>query len=100
MKLPNGFGTVYRLQGNRRRPYVVKKTIQHKQKALGYFETFADAMAYLVEYNRDPALLSPSKTHSRKSMHCGKLSISHGSAVKPHASATESLIGIAPASIK
>lgn len=62
MKLPNGFGTVYRLQGNRRRPYVVKKTIQHKQKALGYFETFADAMAYLVEYNRDPALLSPSKT--------------------------------------
>ena len=62
MKLPNGFGTVYRLQGNRRRPYVVKKTIQHRQKALGYFETFEDAMAYLVEYNRDPALLNPSKT--------------------------------------
>lgn len=62
MKLPNGFGTVYKLQGNRRRPYVVKKTIQGKQKALGYFETFGDAMAYLVEYNRDPALLSPSKT--------------------------------------
>ena len=62
MKLPNGFGTVYKLSGNRRRPYVVKKTIQHRQKALGYFETFEDAMAYLVEYNRDPALLSPSKT--------------------------------------
>ena len=27
MKLPNGFGTVYKLSGNRRRPYVVKKTI-------------------------------------------------------------------------
>nr|WP_304151373.1 hypothetical protein [Mitsuokella multacida] len=62
MKLPNGFGTVYKLSGNRRRPYVVKKTIQHRQKALGYFETFEDAMAYLVEYNHDPALLSPSKT--------------------------------------
>ena len=58
MKLPNGFGTVYRLQGNRRRPYVVKKTIQHRQKALGYFETFEDAMAYLVEYNRDHACIA------------------------------------------
>lgn len=26
MKLPNGFGTVYKMQGNRRRPYVAKKT--------------------------------------------------------------------------
>jgi len=62
MKLPNGFGTVYKLQGSRRRPYAVKKTVQGKQKYLGYFETFEDAMAFLVEYNRDPALLSPSKT--------------------------------------
>ena len=62
MKLPNGFGTVYKLQGNRRRPYVAKKTIQGKQKALGYFATFDDAMAYLVDYNRHPTLLSPSST--------------------------------------
>jgi hypothetical protein len=62
MKLPNGFGTVYKMQGNRRRPYVVKKTIQGKQKAIGYFETFEDAMACLVAYNRDPALLSPSRS--------------------------------------
>ena len=26
MKLPNGFGTVYKLSGNRRNPYVAKKT--------------------------------------------------------------------------
>lgn len=45
MKLPNGFGTVYKMQGNRRRPYVAKKTIQGKQQAIGYFETFEDAMA-------------------------------------------------------
>ena len=62
MKLPNGFGSVYRLSGNRRRPWVVKKSIQGKQKALGYFESREDALAYLVDYNRDPALLSPSKT--------------------------------------
>lgn len=27
MKLPNGFGSVYCLSGNRRRPWVVKKSI-------------------------------------------------------------------------
>ena len=26
MKLPNGFGTVYKQPGNRRNPYVAKKT--------------------------------------------------------------------------
>ena len=51
MKLPNGYGTVYKLSGNRRRPYVVKKTIQGKQKALGYFSTYQEAFEYLVEIN-------------------------------------------------
>ena len=62
MKLPNGFGSVYKLSGNRRRPWVVKKSIAGQQKALGYFESREDALAYLVDYNRDPALLSPSRT--------------------------------------
>ena len=51
MKLPNGYGTVYRLQGNRRRPFVVKKTIDGKQKALGYFQSYQEAFEYLVEIN-------------------------------------------------
>ncbi|WP_417502645.1 tyrosine-type recombinase/integrase [Mitsuokella jalaludinii] len=51
MKMPNGFGTVYKLSGNRRRPYVVKKTVQGKQKALGYFSTYQEAFEYLVEIN-------------------------------------------------
>lgn len=51
MKLPNGFGTVYKLSGNRRRPYVVKKTVQGKQKTLGYFSTYQEAFEYLVEIN-------------------------------------------------
>lgn len=66
MKLPNGFGTVYKLQGNRRRPYVAKKSVQGKQKALGYFETFEDAMAYLVDYNRRSTLMIPSKITFRE----------------------------------
>lgn len=40
MRLPNGYGTCYRLPGNRRRPFVVKKTVDGRQKILGYFDTF------------------------------------------------------------
>lgn len=58
MKLPNGFGTVFKLSGNRRRPYVVKKSINGKQKIIGYFETYSQGMCFLVEYNKDPALFS------------------------------------------
>ena len=32
MRLPNGYGSVYKLAGNRRRPYVVKKTIDGRQR--------------------------------------------------------------------
>ena len=51
MKLPNGYGTVYKLSGNRRRPYVVKKSIDGKQKTLGYFADYQEAFEYLVEIN-------------------------------------------------
>lgn len=52
MKLPNGYGTVYKLTGNRRRPWVVKKTIDGRQKPLGYFPTRKEAFAFLVRVNR------------------------------------------------
>ena len=51
MKLPNGYGTVYKLTGNRRRPWVVKKTIDGRQKPLGYFTTREEAFAFLVSVN-------------------------------------------------
>lgn len=34
MKLPNGYGTVYKLSGARRRPYAVKVRVGSKQKAI------------------------------------------------------------------
>jgi len=58
MKLPNGYGTVYRLTGNRRRPYVAKKTINGHQVAIGYYATRAEGLQALAEYNRNPANLS------------------------------------------
>nr|DAR17850.1 MAG TPA: Integrase [Caudoviricetes sp.] len=58
MKLPNGFGSVYKLTGNRRRPFVVKKTIQGKQKAIGYFATHDEALTFLLKYNHEPTGLT------------------------------------------
>lgn len=54
MRLPNGYGTIYKLSGNRRRPWVVKKSISGKQKAIGYFKTHEEALSFLVDYNRRP----------------------------------------------
>ena len=52
MRLPNGYGTIYKLSGNRRRPWVVKKSIEGRQKALGYFTTQEEAFSFLVGVNR------------------------------------------------
>lgn len=52
MRLPNGYGSVYKLTGNRRRPWVVKKSIEGKQKVLGYFVTQEEALSFLVGVNR------------------------------------------------
>lgn len=65
MKLPNGFGSVFKLAGNRRRPFVARKTIgwddkKHPQYfVVGYYETAPEALAALIEYNKNPTLFSP-----------------------------------------
>lgn len=64
MKLPNGFGTVYRQAGNRRRPWVVKKFIEGHQKIIGYFDSYEHGLSFLVDYNKDPALFSSKITFS------------------------------------
>lgn len=61
LKLPNGFGSVvYYGDSNRRQPYVVKKTISGRQKIIGQFSTYEEGLAFLVEYNKNPSLFSPS----------------------------------------
>ena len=66
MKLPNGFGTVYKLSGkNRRKPFVAKKTkgweideVSGKAKQLyiviGYYATRKEALTALAEFNANP----------------------------------------------
>ena len=69
MRLPNGYGTVYKLSGNRRNPFVARKftgydsvdgkTIR-KYATIGYFPDRAAALQALAEYNGNPYDLSKS----------------------------------------
>lgn len=61
MKNPNGYGTIKKLSGSRRRPYVFVTTANGKQKAIGYFSTYVDALIYQVDYNKQHDLHRLSK---------------------------------------
>lgn len=63
-RLPKGFGSVYKLSGNRRKPYVarVRSGSDENGKAvysiLGYYATTQEALNALTEYNKNPYDLS------------------------------------------
>ncbi len=60
MKLPNGYGSVVKLSGNRRKPFAVRKTQGYNEKGhpiykmIGYTETREQGLIMLSEYNKDP----------------------------------------------
>jgi len=63
MKLPNGFGTVYKLSGNRRKPWIARLTIgweiingKKKQffQTIGYFEKKESAYDALTKHRINP----------------------------------------------
>ena len=60
MRNPNGYGSVIKLPGNRRRPYRVRKTIGWNEKghpvyqSLGYTTTREEGMILLAAFNKDP----------------------------------------------
>lgn len=67
MKNPNGYGSIYKLSGKRRKPYTVRLTegwdvsdgrlMQHRI-TLGYYATRKDAMKALSEYHSKPYSLA------------------------------------------
>ena len=67
MKNPNGYGTVRKLTGKRRRPYAaltpahyVPGELHQKREVIGYFEKRSDAMAALGAWNNNPdSVLKP-----------------------------------------
>ena len=65
MKLPNGYGSVYKLSGKRRNPYIVRKTAgwqidestgtaKQLYITVGYYPTRAAALQALADYNENP----------------------------------------------
>ena len=61
MRRANGTGSVVKLSGNRRRPYVVRVSYRDKygalkQQAISYHAKAAEAQAALDAYNRDAAI--------------------------------------------
>ena len=64
---PNGYGSVVRLSGNRRKPFMVRKTVGYDDRAypiyevIGYYPTRAEAMMVLAEYNANPYDIKLSK---------------------------------------
>ena len=65
MRLPNGYGSVKKLSGKRRRPWIVEKTIcwetnfktgkiKQKKQIIGYFATKKDALEALAAFNTNP----------------------------------------------
>lgn len=60
MKNPNGYGSVTRLSGNRRRPFWVRKTVGWNTKGypiyetIGYTATREEGNMLLADYNKNP----------------------------------------------
>ncbi len=73
MKMPNGYGSVTKLSGNRRKPWIVriseKTTFDRdnnkakiKRSILGYYATRKEALQALADYNESPYNLTGDKT--------------------------------------
>lgn len=52
MRKPNGYGSLKKLSGNRRRPYVFVVTENGKQRPVSYFETQIEGEIFQADYNR------------------------------------------------
>lgn len=72
MRLPNGYGSVYKMSGARRNPWAVRITTgweidpetqktKQKYKFVGYYATRKEALAALADYNQSPYDVDASK---------------------------------------
>ena len=67
MRLPNSYGSIVKLKGKRRKPYMIRKTVgytddgQQIRKVIGYAKSRDVAYQILAEYNNDPYDIDLSK---------------------------------------
>lgn len=83
MKLPNGYGSISKLSGKRRKPYMVRISTDTKydettgdfilqRSILGYYATKKEAIQALAEYNEKPYNLSTKDITFEKLYHMWK----------------------------
>lgn len=83
MRLPNGYGSVVKMSGKRRKPYMVRKTIgwhldetKGRQiqdfQIIGYAETRAEGLKMLAEYNQNPYDVNVAKVTFPRSTSAGQ----------------------------
>lgn len=68
MRHQNGFGSIHKLGGNRRKPYAVRITVGWKdgkqvRKYLGFYKTQPEALLALAEYHKGEFDIDLSKLH-------------------------------------
>ncbi len=61
MKNPNRYGTVSKLSGNRRKPWLVREGRSGRQKPIGYTATYEEGLILLAKYNTAPWDIEASK---------------------------------------
>ena len=67
MRNPNGYGSIYKLSGNRRRPWCVRITTgwtdeaEQIKKIIGYYATRPEAIKALADYNDSPYAIDKMK---------------------------------------
>jgi integrase len=60
MRNPNGYGTTFKLKGNRRKPWIARKTVGFNDKGqpiynvIGYYLNQPEAILALAEFNKNP----------------------------------------------
>lgn len=52
MRKPNGYGSIKRLSGNRRRPFIFVVSVNGRQKPVEYFTTQVEAEIFQADYNK------------------------------------------------
>lgn len=69
MRNPNGYGSVYKLSGKRRRPFVTSITVgyddmtgKQKRQILGYYATRKEAIQALADYNANGLIIKSDMT--------------------------------------
>lgn len=67
IKLPNGYGSIFKLSGKRRKPRALRITDGYKDKGtqnfkyIGYYESRPEAISAFADYNANPYDLSKRK---------------------------------------